>query len=177
MKRTQTLIQVAIMVTLLVILGMMPPMPLGFIPVPIILQNIGVMLSAILLGAKKGTVVVLLFLILGCFLPIFTGGGMTLVVLSGPTAGYVVSWLFVPILFVVLSKCLPRQHSYLIFMSMWVSGVLMVNVLGAFWLSHYTHTSIVATLLSNLIFLPGDTIKAIIATIIGTRYRKHLSLD
>lgn len=51
--QSKHLIQVAMMTTILVILGLIPGIPLGFIPVPIVLQNLGVMLAAILLGTKK----------------------------------------------------------------------------------------------------------------------------
>ena len=39
-------------VTILVILGFIPAIPLGFIPVPIVLQNLGVMLGNFI-GLKK----------------------------------------------------------------------------------------------------------------------------
>lgn len=177
MNSTKSLIQIALMATLIVILGLMPPLPLGFIPVPIVLQNLGIMLAAILLGAKKGSLAILIFLILGLFLPVFTGGSTTLAVFAGPTAGYVVGWLLMPLALAGLRRLLPFSHPFVSFALVWLSGVLLVDVIGAIYLAHYTHASLLPSLLSNLVFIPGDSIKAAIATIIGTKYRKQLGLE
>lgn len=55
MKNVRDLLYIAMMATILVILGFIPGIPLGFIPVPIVLQNLGVMLAGVLLGWKKGS--------------------------------------------------------------------------------------------------------------------------
>lgn len=177
MTNTKSIAQVALMATLIIVLGFMPAIPLGFIPVPIVLQNLGIMLAALLLGFKRGTLAILIFLILGLFLPVFTGGGTTLGVLSGPTAGYIVGWLLTPVALEGLRRLLPSNNFWLVLGLLWLSGVLLVDVLGAVWLAHYTKAPLMSSLLSNLVFIPGDTIKAVIATIIGVRYRKYLSID
>ncbi|WP_438836679.1 biotin transporter BioY [Streptococcus pluranimalium] len=177
MNRAKSLIQISLMATLIIILGLMPPLPLGFIPVPIVLQNLGIMLAAILLGVKKGSLAILIFLILGLFLPVFTGGGTTLVVFAGPTAGYVVGWLLMPLALAGLRRLLPFSHPLVSFALVWLSGVLLVDVIGAIYLAHYTNAPLLPSLLSNLVFIPGDSIKAAIATIIGTKYRKQLGLE
>ncbi len=61
MKNVRDLLYIAMMATILVILGFIPGIPLGFIPVPIVLQNLGVMLAGVLLGWKKGSLSILLF--------------------------------------------------------------------------------------------------------------------
>ena len=91
MKNVRDLLYIAMMATILVILGFIPGIPLGFIPVPIVLQNLGVMLAGVLLGWKKGSLSILLFYLLGMFLPAFSGSTF-FAVLAGPTAGYVVAW-------------------------------------------------------------------------------------
>ena len=60
--KAKDITQIALMTAVIVILGMFPGIPLGFIPVPIVLQNMGVMLAGALLGPKKGTISVALFL-------------------------------------------------------------------------------------------------------------------
>lgn len=177
MTNTKSIAQVALMATLIIVLGFMPAIPLGFIPVPIVLQNLGIMLAALLLGFKRGTLAILIFLILGLFLPVFTGGGTTLGVLSGPTAGYIIGWLLTPAALEGLRRFFPSNNFWLVLGLLWLSGVLLVDVLGAVWLAHYAKASLLPSLLSNLVFIPGDTIKAVIATIIGVRYRKYLSID
>lgn len=56
--------QIALVTAVIIALGMIPPIPLGFIPVPIVLQNLGIMIAGIVLGPKRGTVSVALFLFL-----------------------------------------------------------------------------------------------------------------
>lgn len=51
--KAKDITQIALMTAVIVILGMFPGIPLGFIPVPIVLQNMGVMLAGALLGPKR----------------------------------------------------------------------------------------------------------------------------
>ncbi|MGT2933764.1 biotin transporter BioY [Streptococcus catagoni] len=169
MFSTKDLVYMAMMTTLIIILGFIPAIPLGFIPVPIVLQNMGIMLTALILGAKKGSISLVLFLILGIFLPVFSGKATTIPVFSGPTAGYVFAWIFVPVLFSLLYKTNKGKQKALTFLFIWLTGVLFVDLVGAFWLSFYTGMSLKAALISNLAFIPGDTIKVVLATVIALR--------
>ena len=73
-QQTKKLTLAAMMTAILIILGVFPGIPLGFIPVPIILQNMGVLLTTELLGAKYGTLSTALFLALALFgLPVLSG--------------------------------------------------------------------------------------------------------
>lgn len=166
MFTTKELVKVAMMTTLIIILGFIPAIPLGFIPVPIVLQNLGIMLAG-----KKGTLSVFLFLVIGLFLPVFSGSRTTIPVLMGPSAGYVIAYLLVPIVFSLLYRNWFSKSTPLAFLALLISGVVLVDVLGAIWLAAYTGMSLVTSLLSNLVFIPGDTIKAIIATIIAVKYK------
>lgn len=170
-KSVQNLTYIAMMTALLVVLGFIPGIPLGFIPVPIVLQNLGIMLAGILLGSKKGALSVLLFLIVGIVVPVFSGGNNTIPVLMGPTAGYVVSWIFVPIVIGLGLAKLPSKHFLPTFLIIWLCGVLFVDTLGAIWLAQSTEMTLDAALWSNLAFIPGDTIKALIATVIAIHYQ------
>lgn len=62
--KTTEIVQTALITATIIILGMIPPLPLGFIPVPIVMQNLGIMLAAVILGPKKGTLAILGFLLL-----------------------------------------------------------------------------------------------------------------
>ncbi|MBF8971117.1 biotin transporter BioY [Streptococcus mitis] len=55
MFTTRDLTKIGLMTSLLIVLGLLPAIPLGFIPVPIVFQNLGVILVGATLGAKKGT--------------------------------------------------------------------------------------------------------------------------
>src|SRR3546814_9382649 len=67
----------------------------GFIPVPITAQSMGVMLAGVILGAKRGTIAVLLVLLLAAIgLPVLSGGRGGLAVFAAPTTGYLIGWVF-----------------------------------------------------------------------------------
>ena len=49
------------MTAIICILGLVPGVPLPFMPVPIVLQNIGIFLAGIILGRKMGALSVIVF--------------------------------------------------------------------------------------------------------------------
>ncbi|HFH8003869.1 TPA: biotin transporter BioY [Streptococcus agalactiae] len=176
MFHTKSLIQMAMMATLLVVLGFIPALPLGFIPVPIVLQNLGVMMAGVILGGRKGSLSILLFFLVGLVIPVFSGLRSTIPVLTGSTAGYVIAWLFVPLLISYGVKLVNKKNFIAIFLIVWLAGVLFVDVAGAVWLASYTNIPLDKSLLQNLVFLPGDTIKAIIAAVVAVKYKDSFFL-
>ncbi|CUR38177.1 biotin transporter BioY [Limosilactobacillus reuteri] len=144
---------VAMMVAMIAILGAVPGIPLGFIPVPIVLQNMGIMIAGELLEPKLGTIAVWLFLFLVVLgLPLLSGGRGGMVTILGPTSGYIFAWLFVPLL-IGLSLKLSWYYGM-------TQGV----------------TELIAALTSNILFVFGDTIKALIAVSI-TRRLRHIKIS
>ena len=176
MFHTKSLIQMAMMATLLVVLGFIPALPLGFIPVPIVLQNLGVMMAGVILGGRKGSLSILLFFLVGLVIPVFSGLRSTIPVLTGPTAGYVIAWLFVRLLISYGVKLVNKKNFIAIFLIVWLAGVLFVDVAGAVWLASYTNIPLDKSLLQNLVFIPGDTIKAIIAAVVAVKYKDSFFL-
>ena len=75
MMSTKYLVYTALMTAIIAVLGFVPAIPLPIMPVPIVLQNIGIFLAAILLGRKYGTLsVVVLLLLVVAGLPLLSGG-------------------------------------------------------------------------------------------------------
>ena len=90
----QSVALVAVFTALLVAAAVVPGIPVGGFGVPITLQTLAVMLTGLVLGPLRGGLAVLLYLLLGFVgLPVFSRGQSGLQVLSGPTAGYLVSFL------------------------------------------------------------------------------------
>lgn len=57
------------------VLAIFPPIPVPFIPVPIVAQTLGIMLAGGILGAKRGGLSILLFVFLVAVgAPLLTGG-------------------------------------------------------------------------------------------------------
>ncbi len=64
---TKHLVYTALMTAIICILGIVPSVPLPFMPVPIVLQNIGIFLAGIILGRKLGTTSVIVFFTIGSY--------------------------------------------------------------------------------------------------------------
>ena len=70
--------------------------------VPFTLQTFAVFASLGLLGGKKGTLSVLVFLILGAIgLPVFANFGGGLGVLLGSTGGYLIGFIFMGLIYML----------------------------------------------------------------------------
>ena len=107
---TRDLVLAALFAAIIVALGLLPPITLGFIPVPITAQSLGVMLAGVVLGSKRGTVAVLLVLLLAAIgLPVLSGGRGGLAVFAAPTTGYLIGWVFAA--FVTYPELITRNGS------------------------------------------------------------------
>ncbi len=170
---------VAMMVAIIAILGAVPGIPLGFIPVPIVLQNMGIIIAGELLGPRLGTITVWLFVFLVVLgLPLLSGGRGGIMTVLGPTGGYIFAWLFVPLLIGLSLKfsCFNGMTQEITeFLIVWLWGVIFAEGVGAIWLANQLHTTFISALASNILFVFGDTIKALIAVSI-TRRLRHIKV-
>ncbi len=91
---TRDLVLAALFTAIIIVLGLIPPVPLAFLPVPITAQSMGVMLAGCIIGAKRGALAyVFLVILVAVGLPVLSGGRGGLAVLTGPTAGYILGWI------------------------------------------------------------------------------------
>lgn len=90
----QRLTRMALLLAIVIVLGLIPAIPIGIIPVPLTVQNIGILLIGLLLSPFEAFLTTGVFLLLALIgLPILTGlrGGMA--VFIGPTGGYLLGLL------------------------------------------------------------------------------------
>ncbi|EEI25192.1 biotin transporter BioY [Lentilactobacillus hilgardii] len=164
--------QIALVTAVIIVLGMIPPIPLGFIPVPIVLQNLGIMIAGIVLGPKRGTVSVALFLFLALIgFPVLSGGQAGPAAFVGPTGGYLVGWLLTPALVWSSMSFKFMKQSWEKMTGAWIGAVLIVDIIGSLWLTIGSGMPLISALLSNLVFIPGDTLKVVVACLVGQRVR------
>ena len=138
--------------------------------VPITLQTLGVMLAASVLGARRGALAVLVLLVLvAAGFPLLSGGRGGLGVFVGPTAGYVIG--FLPGAFVtgwIVDRMLPRYHVWRGLAANLAGAVVVVYLVGVPVLHAVTGISWTKALMTGaVLFLPGDAIKAIVATVVA----------
>ncbi len=168
---TKEMVYAALFAALVGVLGMIPPIPLGFIPVPVTAQTLGVMLAGCFLGRKTGSISMILFVILVAFgAPLLTGGRGGFSALGGPSAGYILSWP-VAAFFIgyFTEKVWNNLKNWKVVIVNIIFGVVLVSLIGAPVMALITHTSIWTGLIGTTVFLPGDCIKAVIAAIIAVQ--------
>ncbi len=134
-------------------------------PVPVTGQTFGIFLIAALLGSRRGVMSVMSYLSLGAMgLPVFAGCSTGLTAFAGPTAGYIVGFVFAA--FTVGSLCergWDRSVSTTILAML--AGSAAIYVPGAVWLSRFVGWDRVINV-GVLPFIIGDIAKIAAAAIL-----------
>ncbi|WP_157001408.1 biotin transporter BioY [Agromyces laixinhei] len=163
------LAQIAVFAALIAALTLPGQIPLGF-GVPITLQTLGVMLAGAILGARRGTLAVTVYVALGLAgLPILAGGAAGLGILAGPTGGFLVG--FIPGAFVIgwlVERFAPKPPFWAIAAASLVGGVLVVYLVGIPWFAVVTGMPVGAAIGVMSPFLIGDVAKAVVTAAVAT---------
>lgn len=177
----QSVALVAVFTALLVAAAVVPGIPVGALGVPITLQTLAVMLTGLVLGPVRGGLAVLLYLLLGFVgLPVFSRGQSGLQVLSGPTAGYLVSFLVAAVVVGLAAQVVLRRTRR----SLWVAlltaasfavTIAVVHVLGVLGLMVNLKLPLSAAVGADLPFLPGDLAKDVVAVVAAVAVHRAFS--
>lgn len=173
--KTRDLVLIALFAAVIVVLGLIPPVTVAFVPVPIHAQSLGVVLAGIVLGARRGTLTVLLFLLLAAIgLPVLAGGRGGLGVFTAPPAGYLVGFVFAAFVAGWIAERVARQQQGALaqiagfFVAAVIGGVIVDHLLGVLWLAYGpTALGLSKAFYGTLVFVPGDLLKAAIAALAG----------
>ncbi len=167
------LIVLASFMTALMAVGAYIHVPIG--PVPIVLTNLFVLLSGLLLGSLWALASTSLYVLLGAIgLPVFYGakGGMAHIL--GPTGGYLGGFIIASFFTGLISE--KSRNSIRGDIIAVIVGSILIYCLGLPWLKLITKMSWTKIFMLGMIpFLPGDTIKAILAIILVRSVRPILS--
>jgi biotin transport system substrate-specific component len=136
--------------------------PLPFTPVPVTGQTLGVVLTGALYGPRRGVLAILAYLAEGAAgVPVFAGGNSGLLVLLGPTGGYLFGFVPAAAIAGLLSRGPGRAWRRL---AGALAATAVVYVVGVPWLAVVGGLTTPAAIASGLLpFLPGDVFKAGIA--------------
>lgn len=164
------LARIAVFAALIVILGTVTiPIPGG---VPITAQTLGVMLAGAVLGPRLAPLAVLLVLGLAAVgMPVLAGGRGGLGVFAGPTAGYLAGWVVGAVVIGLIVRG-GRITWWRTAIAAVLGGILVVYLFGIPIQALVLGLDLAPTALSSLAFLPGDLVKATVATLLVVALRR-----
>ncbi len=149
--------------------------PLPFTPVPLTLQNFGVLLVGLLLGSRRGFAALALYLVEGASgLPVFnpTGpGGIAQII--GPTGGFLMAYPLVAFVAGWIYEHTPRRFAWSALAG--VVGEIILFGGGLGWLFVLTHSFAIAIKWGLYWFAFAEVIKVLMAAAFAARWNKRLS--
>ena len=147
--------------------------------VPFTLQTFGVFIAVGILGGKRGSLAVLVFIILGAIgVPVFSGMTGGVGILLGSTGGYIIGFLFSALVMWAMEK-LPVRNSFTQILSM-ILGLIVCYAFGTVWFmvvySRANGPVGLAAVLSWCVipFIIPDLIKIAVAFGLSKKLRKYV---
>ena len=126
--KTYDLVYISIFVVLIAICSWIS-IPLT---VPVTLQTFGVFIAVGLLGGKRGTLAVLVYILMGAIgIPVFSGFTGGIGILAGTTGGYIVGFLFSALLMWGMEKLFGKDTKVLA--GSMILGLAVCYAVGTLW--------------------------------------------
>lgn len=158
--------------------------PLPFTPVPLTLQNFGVLAVGLLLGSRRGFAALALYLLEGAVgLPVFSPSlvlGVGVARLLGPTGGFLLAYPLVAFvagyIYEHRSEKRTEKRRFAWAAASAVAGELVLFASGLGWLAVLTHSFTLALKFGLYWFVFAEVIKVLMAAGIAARWhRQHSS--
>ncbi|MDR6971549.1 biotin transporter BioY [Leifsonia shinshuensis] len=161
------LARVAVFAAIVAVLGLPGGLSV-FGSVPITAQTLGVMLAGAILGPWLGALsMAVLLALVAVGLPLLSGGSGGIGVFVGPSAGYLFGWIAGALVIGLIVHAGGRRPVWWrTLLGMIVGGILVVYAFGVPVQSLVTRLPLDTTAALSLVFVPGDLVKAVIATAI-----------
>lgn len=167
---------VAAFAALTAVLAVAPPVYLPGNPAPITLQSLGVMLSGAVLGWKRGGAAIALMLLVGALgVPVLSGGRPVLAAFQGPTGGFLIGYVVgAAAVGALVQSRLPRAATWWFAVSCLIGGIGVVYLFGIPGMALRGNLSLPAAATACLSFIPGDLVKAAVATVVAAAVHRAL---
>lgn len=169
------LTRIAVFAALVAALGLAGAVSLFGNAVPITLQTLGVMLAGTILGAWRGAISMTVLLVLVAVgFPLLSGGRGGFGVFLGPSAGYLIGWIAGAAVIGIIAapRVGVRPRAWRVLLACLVGGIGVVYLIGVPVQSLVTGVPLGETALLSLAFVPGDLVKAVLATLITVAVAK-----
>ena len=154
--------------------------PLPFTPVPLTLQNFGVLVVGLLLGSRRGFAALSLYLVEGAFgMPVFSpsilGGGIAQIL--GPTGGFLMVYPLVAFVagWIYERRLGPSSRRFAWATLSSVAAELVLFAGGLSWLAVLTHSVSLAIRYGLYWFVFAEVIKVLMAAAVAARWRQQSS--
>ncbi len=148
--------------------------------IPFTMQTFSVFLAVMILGGKRGTLAIVVYLLLGLVgVPVFAGFSAGPGVLFGTTGGYLIGFVFSGLLMWLMERIADRKV-WVQMLSM-LLGMVTYYIIGTIWfMVVYGNTNGPVSLLTALgwcvfPFVIPDLVKAALALGFGNALRKPLA--
>ena len=170
-SKAYSMTSIALMAAVICVVG---PFTLPIGPVPITLAPLAILLSVYILGTKKGTIALLIYLLIGAVgVPVFSGFTGGIGKLAGPTGGYLVGYI---IFALIAGWFIHRFYDKVViqFLGM-VLALAVLYAFGTAWLAYSAGMTFGAALAVGVLpFIVFDLIKIVIAIALGRAVRSRL---
>lgn len=162
------------MFTALTAIGAFITIPVG--PVPITLQSFFVLLSGVILGSRKATYAQVTYVLMGLAgLPIFSGFSGGIQHMLKPSAGFLIGYIVAAFCVGKITEKLPTSKSISLAI---LIGTVVIYTVGLPYMYYVLNIMLSKNLsivevfnMGMLMFIPGDTLKAIIAIFVGKKLK------
>ena len=172
--KTRELTQVALFAAIMGALGLLPPLFLSFTPVPITLQTLGVLLAGGILGARLGAISQIVFLLLvATGLPLLSGGRGGIGVFVGPSAGYLLSYPLTAFCLGYIQSRFKKLKLGSILLTNLTIGIFLIYLFGIPVQAFIMNIDLLLAMKMSLVYLPGDAIKATIASFLVFKLQSY----
>ncbi len=162
---TKTMVYIGVTAALIAVCSQISfPLPSG---IPVTLQTFAVAFAGYFLGNKKGTLSVLIFLLLGAIgIPVFAGFKGGLSAITGLTGGFLTGFILMP----VFCGMAAHSKSKILLILLSLCGLICVHLCGLLWFSYMGSISLKAAFIrASAPFIIKDIVSMVIAYIISRK--------
>jgi len=151
--------------------------PIG-IGAPITLQTLFVMLSGLLLGHRRGTYSVVVYVVLGLIgLPIFSGMQGGFGVIMGPTFGFILSFILMAFFIGKMKSVKIINNEKIRIFTILVLSNVIVYMFGGAYMMIYLNLDLASTGAILSVYFLGDFVKILVALYVYVLIRKQITYE
>ena len=149
--------------------------------IPFTLQTFAVFLCLNILGAKKGIISILIYILLGVVgLPVFSGFNGGIGALLNVTGGYIIGFIFSALVFWLITSIFNKKTRKIVNLIASFAGLIVCYIFGTLWYvllfvkkgDSISFAS--AFTICVLPFIIPDILKIVLSVVISEKVRNHI---